>query len=96
MFSGRIRAVIDRNKLTGGVRFVDEVECRIGLPNPGQMYFSIAFFLEVNPDSVVEPRDIVKGETSKHEPITCGDYLPGHIRRRGDADTSFPSDLSGV
>jgi isopenicillin N synthase-like dioxygenase len=46
---------------------------------PAKERYSIAFFLEVNPDSVVDPQDIVKGETSKYEPVTCAIYLAARL-----------------
>ena len=42
---------------------------------PEQERYSIAFFLEVNPDSIVDPRDILPGEQPKYPPIICSDYL---------------------
>ncbi|WOD11410.1 2-oxoglutarate and iron-dependent oxygenase domain-containing protein [Pseudomonas sp. NyZ704] len=42
---------------------------------PEQERYSIAFFLEVNPDSIVDPRDILPAEQPKYPPIICSDYL---------------------
>jgi len=42
---------------------------------PAQERYSLALFLEVNPDSVVDPRDIVSHEPPRYDPITCADYL---------------------
>jgi isopenicillin N synthase-like dioxygenase len=51
---------------------------------PEKERYAIAFFLEVNPDSVVDPRDIVKGEAPKYEPITCTDYLASRLNATYD------------
>ncbi|WP_339665727.1 2-oxoglutarate and iron-dependent oxygenase domain-containing protein [uncultured Pseudomonas sp.] len=42
---------------------------------PEQERYSIAFFLEVAPDAMVDPRDIVPDEQPKYPPISCSDYL---------------------
>ncbi|MBL4610448.1 MAG: isopenicillin N synthase family oxygenase [Pseudomonas sp.] len=42
---------------------------------PEQERFSIAFFLEVNPESIVDPRDILPDQQPRYEPISCSDYL---------------------
>lgn len=42
---------------------------------PAQERYSMALFLEVNPDSVIDPRDIAADEAPRYEPITCADYL---------------------
>ena len=42
---------------------------------PEQERYSIAFFLEVAPDAMVDPRDIMPNEQPKYEPISCADYL---------------------
>lgn len=46
---------------------------------PEQERYSIAFFLEVNPDSIVDPRDVIPGEAPKYEPITCAEYLTARL-----------------
>jgi isopenicillin N synthase-like dioxygenase len=40
---------------------------------------SIAFFLEVNPESVIDPRDIFPGEPPRYAPVRCDDYLASRI-----------------
>ena len=42
---------------------------------PEQERYSIAFFIEVNPDSIVDPRDILPDEQPKYPPTSCSDYL---------------------
>lgn len=42
---------------------------------PKSERYSIAFFLEVNPDAVVDPADIFPDQTPKYPPVTCADYL---------------------
>jgi len=42
---------------------------------PAKERYSIAFFLEVNPDSVVDPREIRPDQPAKYEAITCVEYL---------------------
>ena len=37
--------------------------------------YSIAFFLEVNPESIVDPQDIFPTAKPRYEPVTCADYL---------------------
>jgi len=46
---------------------------------PEQERYSIAFFLEVNPDSIVDPRDVIPDEAPKYEPITCAEYLTARL-----------------
>ncbi|MAA66764.1 MAG: 2OG-Fe(II) oxygenase [Alteromonadaceae bacterium] len=46
---------------------------------PEQERYSIAFFLEANPDSVVDPRDIYPDQAPKYEPITFADYLKSRL-----------------
>lgn len=46
---------------------------------PVQERYSIAFFLEVNPDSIVDPRDIFPGEPALYPPVTCADYLASRL-----------------
>lgn len=42
---------------------------------PAQERYAVAFFLEVNPESVIDPRDIHPDQTPKYSPIACADYL---------------------
>ena len=42
---------------------------------PEQERYSLAFFLSVDPDSTVDPRDVMPTEQPKYPPISCGDYL---------------------
>lgn len=41
--------------------------------------FSVAFFLEVDPDSVVDSRDLFTHLPAKYEPVTCSNYLAGRL-----------------
>lgn len=41
--------------------------------------YSIAFFLEVNPESTVDPRDIFPNEAPLYEPVTCANYLASRL-----------------
>ena len=41
--------------------------------------YSIAFFLEVNPESVIDPRDIFPSEPPKYPPVRCDDYLASRL-----------------
>ena len=50
---------------------------------PEQERYSIAFFLEVNPDSVVDPRDI-STTVPKYPPISCADYLSHRLNATYD------------
>ena len=58
---------------------------------PEQERYSIAFFLEVAPDAIVDPRDVVPDEQPKYPPISCADYLTHRLnatyehRMDGDA-----------
>jgi isopenicillin N synthase-like dioxygenase len=40
---------------------------------------SIAFFLEVNPESVIDPRDIFHGDPPRYAPVRCDDYLSSRL-----------------
>ena len=51
---------------------------------PAQERYSIAHFLEVNPDSVVDPRDVVPDQAPKYQPITCADYLASRLNATYD------------
>lgn len=46
---------------------------------PKRERFAIAFFLEVNPDSVVDPRDIVTDQAPLYPPVTCAEYLASRL-----------------
>ena len=46
---------------------------------PERERYSVAFFLEVEPDAVVDPRDVKPNEAPKYEPIRCSDYLAGRL-----------------
>ncbi len=46
---------------------------------PNAERYSIAFFLEVNPESIVDPRDIFPAQTAKYPPVNCADYLAGRL-----------------
>jgi isopenicillin N synthase-like dioxygenase len=51
---------------------------------PAKERYSIAFFLEVNPDSVVDSREIVPDQSPKYEPITCAEYLASRLNATYD------------
>lgn len=51
---------------------------------PQQERYSVAFFLEVNPESLVDPRDVMPEQTPKYEPITCADYLASRLNATYD------------
>jgi len=42
---------------------------------PDRERYSVAFFLEVDPDAVVDPRDVQPNDMPKYEPIRCSTYL---------------------
>lgn len=46
---------------------------RVGAPEAER--YSVAFFLEPNPDTVVDPRQLKKDEAPQYDPIRFGDYL---------------------
>ncbi|MAM00144.1 MAG: 2OG-Fe(II) oxygenase [Alteromonadaceae bacterium] len=46
---------------------------------PERERYAIAFFLEVNPDSIVDPRDTVPDQKPKYEAVTCSDYLASRL-----------------
>ena len=46
---------------------------------PKRERYSIAFFLEVDPDAVVDPRDVVPDAEPKYPPVTCGEYLAARL-----------------
>lgn len=46
---------------------------------PEQERYSIAYFLEANPDSVVDPKDIYPDQAPKYEPVTFADYLKSRL-----------------
>lgn len=41
--------------------------------------FSIAFFLEVNPQSVIDPRDLFPEQPPKYPPVVCSSYLASRL-----------------
>ncbi len=56
---------------------------------PEQERYSIAFFVEANPDSIIDPRDIQPEVSPKYLPISCADYLTSRLNatyeHRGNA-----------
>lgn len=46
---------------------------------PDQERFSIAFFLEVSPDAIVDPRDVFPEQQPKYPPVSCADYLASKL-----------------
>lgn len=46
---------------------------------PEQERYSVAFFLEVDPDSVIDPRDMHPDVSPKYQPISCADYLTARL-----------------
>jgi len=46
---------------------------------PVRERYSIAFFLEVNPDSIVDARDIFPNQHAKYPPIDCATYLASRL-----------------
>ena len=46
---------------------------------PVRERYSIAFFLEVNPDSIVDARDIFPDQPAKYPPIDCATYLASRL-----------------
>ena len=51
---------------------------------PDQERYSIVFFLEVNPDSIVDPLDIFPSQQPKYDPISCSDYLTERLNATYD------------
>ncbi|RBW48812.1 isopenicillin N synthase family dioxygenase [Marinobacter sp. F3R11] len=51
---------------------------------PARERYAIAFFLEVNPESVIDPRDVVPDQVPKYEPVTCADYLAARLNATYD------------
>ena len=51
---------------------------------PPQERYSIAFFLEVDPDSVVDSRDLFPEQPAKYPPVTCADYLASRLNATYD------------
>ncbi|MDO3721200.1 2-oxoglutarate and iron-dependent oxygenase domain-containing protein [Marinobacter sp. chi1] len=51
---------------------------------PESERYSIPFFLEVGPESVVDPRDIAPDDTPKYEPIAFADYLASRLNATYD------------
>lgn len=50
---------------------------------PERERYAVAFFLEVNPDSVVDPRDI-SDAPPKYPPMTCAEYLASRLNATYD------------
>jgi isopenicillin N synthase-like dioxygenase len=46
---------------------------------PDRERYSIAFFLDPDPDALVDPADLHPGETPLYPPITAGEYLLGRF-----------------
>lgn len=46
---------------------------------PEQERYSIAFFLEANPDSIIDPRDVQPEVSPKYQPVSCADYLTSRL-----------------
>ncbi|WP_373086958.1 isopenicillin N synthase family dioxygenase [Zhongshania sp.] len=46
---------------------------------PERERYSIAFFLEVNPDSQIDPQHIFPDQPPKYPPVSCADYLRGRL-----------------
>ncbi|MDO6822653.1 isopenicillin N synthase family oxygenase [Marinobacter sp. 1_MG-2023] len=51
---------------------------------PARERYAIAFFLEVNPESMVDPRDVVPDQAPKYEPVTCAEYLASRLNATYD------------
>lgn len=51
---------------------------------PARERYAIAFFLEVNPGSVIDPRDVMPDQVPKYEPVTCADYLAARLNATYD------------
>lgn len=51
---------------------------------PEQERYAIAFFLEVNPDTVVDPLDIMPDQTPHYPPIRFADYLTQRLNATYD------------
>ena len=46
---------------------------------PAQERYSIAFFLEVDPDAVVDSRNLFPDQRAKYPPVTCAEYLASRL-----------------
>ena len=46
---------------------------------PERERYAIAFFLEANPDSVVDPGAVDRANAAQYAPITCADYLSARL-----------------
>ncbi len=55
---------------------------RVGTPDRER--YSIAFFLEVNPESIVDSRDIFPDQEPKYPPVSCADYLASRLNATYD------------
>ncbi|PCM44662.1 isopenicillin N synthase family dioxygenase [Marinobacter sp. ANT_B65] len=51
---------------------------------PARERYAIAFFLEVNPASVIDPRDVMPDQVPKYEPVTCAEYLAARLNATYD------------
>jgi len=51
---------------------------------PARERYAIAFFLEVNPGSVIDPRDVMPDQVPKYEPVTCAEYLAARLNATYD------------
>ncbi len=57
---------------------------------PNRERYSIAFFLEVNPESIVDPLDIFPEAAPKYGPIGCADYLASRLDATYGYRVKFP------
>ena len=46
---------------------------------PERERYSVAFFLEVDPDAVVDSRDLFPNQPAKYPPVTCAEYLASRL-----------------
>lgn len=46
---------------------------------PAKERYALALFLEVDPESVIDPRDIAPGVAPRYAPITCANYLTARL-----------------
>lgn len=51
---------------------------------PEHERYSVAFFLEVDPDAMVDPRDLFPQQTAKYPPVSCAEYLAGRLNATYD------------
>lgn len=57
---------------------------------PQRERFSVAFFLEVDPDAVVDSRDLFPDQPAKYPPVTCSDYLASRLNATYDHRSAPP------